>query len=102
MRALSLSMAAVLSSPRRACRIRLYGALLSRYGERHGIFAREASTRGERMAARIYLCGTDEVAPGTALKVDTADLAVAVFNLDGAFYVIDDKCTHGTGLLSEG
>jgi len=54
------------------------------------------------MAARIDLCGTDEVAPGTALKVDTAELAVAVFNLDGEFYVIDDNCTHGPGLLSEG
>ena len=53
------------------------------------------------MAARIDLSGTDEVAPGTALKVDTADLAVAVFNLDGEFYVIDDNCTHGPGLLSE-
>jgi len=41
--------------------------LLSRYGDRHGIFAREASTRSESMAARIDLCGTDEVAPGTAL-----------------------------------
>src|SRR5262249_56375364 len=85
---------------RRARRIRLYGALLSRYGKRHGIFAGEASTRSERMAARIDLCGTDEVAPGTALKVDTADLAVAVFNLDGEVYVIHDNCTHGPGLLS--
>jgi nitrite reductase/ring-hydroxylating ferredoxin subunit len=87
---------------RRAHRLRLYGALLSRNGDRHGIFAREASTRSERMAARIDLCATDEVAPGTALKVDTAELSVAVFNLEGEFYVIDDNCTHGPGLLSEG
>src|SRR5262245_20779209 len=103
MRALSLSTALdPLIAYRRARGLPLYGALLSRGGDRHGIFTREASTRSQCMAARIDLCGTDEVAPGTALKVDTADLAVAVFNLDGEFYVIDDNCTHGPGLLSEG
>ena len=51
---------------------------------------------------RIDLCSTADVAPGSALKVDTADLALAVFNVDGEFYVIDDNCTHGPGLLSEG
>lgn len=51
---------------------------------------------------RIDLCGTAEVAPGNALKVETAGLALAVFNLDGEFHVIDDNCTHGPGSLSEG
>jgi nitrite reductase/ring-hydroxylating ferredoxin subunit len=54
------------------------------------------------MANRVRLCRTEDVAPGTALKVETGDLALAVFNLDGAFYVIDDQCTHGPGSLSEG
>ena len=39
---------------------------------------------------------------GTALKVEAAGLIVAVFNLDGEFYVTDDSCTHGPGSLSEG
>jgi nitrite reductase/ring-hydroxylating ferredoxin subunit len=51
---------------------------------------------------RIKLCAADEVAPGTALKVETGDLVLAVFNVDGAFYVTDDQCTHGPGCLSEG
>jgi nitrite reductase/ring-hydroxylating ferredoxin subunit len=51
---------------------------------------------------RIELCNTDEVAPGTALKVEVEDLALAVFNVDGQFYVTDDLCTHGPGSLSEG
>jgi nitrite reductase/ring-hydroxylating ferredoxin subunit len=51
---------------------------------------------------RIALCNADEVAPGTALKVETGDLALAVFNVDGQFYVTDDLCTHGPGSLSEG
>ena len=52
--------------------------------------------------ARIDLCGTAEVAPGTPLRVETGGLALAVFNLDGEFFVTDDQCTHGPGLLSEG
>jgi len=52
--------------------------------------------------ARIDLCSTEEVAPGAALRIETGGLAVAVFNLDGEFYVTDDACTHGPGLLSEG
>ena len=54
------------------------------------------------MSARIELCGTDEVATGTAIKVETSDLTLAVYNLNGEFYVTDDTCTHGPGSLSEG
>jgi nitrite reductase/ring-hydroxylating ferredoxin subunit len=54
------------------------------------------------MPNRIDLCSAAEVAPGTALKVETGALALAVFNIDGAFYVTDDLCTHGPGSLSEG
>jgi nitrite reductase/ring-hydroxylating ferredoxin subunit len=88
----------------RARRLPLYGAFLSRCCDTNAILAGEASTRSERMPepTRIDLCGADEVAPGTALKVETADLALAVFNLEGEFYVIDDNCTHGPGSLSEG
>src|SRR2546425_5531598 len=54
------------------------------------------------MSQRIDLCSTADVAPGNALKVETGDLVLAVFNVDGEFYVIDDQCTHGPGSLSEG
>jgi nitrite reductase/ring-hydroxylating ferredoxin subunit len=54
------------------------------------------------MTTRIKLCNTDDVAVGSALKVETADLVLAVFNLGGQFYVTDDACTHGPGSLSEG
>jgi nitrite reductase/ring-hydroxylating ferredoxin subunit len=39
---------------------------------------------------------------GGALKVETEGLEVAVFNVEGVFYVTDDTCTHGPGSLSEG
>jgi nitrite reductase/ring-hydroxylating ferredoxin subunit len=59
------------------------------------------STKG-KMTTRIKLCAATDVAPGTALKVETGDLVVAVFNVNGAYYVTDDHCTHGPGSLSEG
>lgn len=55
-----------------------------------------------RSGAHIPLCRTDEVAPGAVLKVETAGLELAVYNVDGTFYVTDDRCTHGPGSLSEG
>jgi len=54
------------------------------------------------MPTRIELCSTSDVAAGAALKVETCGLVLAVFNLDGAFHVMDDLCTHGPGSLSEG
>jgi nitrite reductase/ring-hydroxylating ferredoxin subunit len=54
------------------------------------------------MAQRIDLCSTADVEPGNAIKVETGDLSLAVFNVDGDFFVTDDLCTHGPGSLSEG
>src|SRR5262245_40360246 len=54
------------------------------------------------MPEKMELCSVSDVAPGAALKVERGDLALAVFNVDGAFYVTDDACTHGPGSLSEG
>jgi nitrite reductase/ring-hydroxylating ferredoxin subunit len=54
------------------------------------------------MSRRIDLCSTDEIVPGGTLKVESGDLVLAVYNVDGAFFVTDDHCTHGPGSLSEG
>ena len=51
---------------------------------------------------RVELCKADDVAAGTALRVEKDDLVLAVFNVEGTFYVTDDACTHGPGSLSEG
>jgi nitrite reductase/ring-hydroxylating ferredoxin subunit len=51
---------------------------------------------------RIDLCNVEEVAPGSAIKVETEGLVLAVFNVGGEFFVTDDCCTHGPGSLSEG
>ena len=54
------------------------------------------------MPKRIELCSAADVAVGTPLKVEAEGLVVAVFNLDGEYFVTDDACTHGPGSLGEG
>ena len=51
---------------------------------------------------QIPLCKTEDVPFGEARKVETAGLALAVYNVNGTFYVTDDACTHRPGSLSEG
>ena len=54
------------------------------------------------MASVLELCSPDDIAEGSALRVETGTLTLAVFNVEGQFYVTDDHCTHGPGSLSEG
>jgi nitrite reductase/ring-hydroxylating ferredoxin subunit len=51
---------------------------------------------------RIALCRREDVEIGQPLRIEKGQLVVAVFNLDGEFFVTDDACTHGPGSLSEG
>jgi 3-phenylpropionate/trans-cinnamate dioxygenase ferredoxin component len=46
------------------------------------------------------LCNKSEIASGTVKRI--ADLDLALFNLDGAFFAIKDVCTHDQAPLSEG
>ena len=39
---------------------------------------------------------------GSAIAVDVNTKRVAIFNVDGQYYAIDDECTHAGGSLSEG
>ena len=50
----------------------------------------------------VELCKVFDVPMGQSLKVETGPLVVAVFNINGQFFVTDDACTHGPGSLSEG
>ena len=53
-------------------------------------------------ASRIDLCAINDVEQGAVLKVEAGDLTLAVYLVDGEFFVTDDLCTHGPGSLSEG
>lgn len=50
----------------------------------------------------IPVCPTTDVRDGQGLQVAVDDLMVAVFKVGDRYCVIDDACTHGPGLLSEG
>ena len=43
-----------------------------------------------------------ELQPGTWRVVDVDGIDVAVFNLDGAYFAIEDVCTHDGGILTGG
>jgi nitrite reductase/ring-hydroxylating ferredoxin subunit len=61
-----------------------------------------AVNRRTAMPDAVRLCNVTDVPVGSALKVATGALTLAVFNVGGTFYVTDDACTHGPGSLSEG
>ena len=43
-----------------------------------------------------------DIAPGEARRVEAGGKRIALFNIDGKFYAIDDTCTHRGGHLSQG
>ncbi len=50
----------------------------------------------------LFLCKQSDLAPGCVRKVERAEGALAVYNLDGTFYATDDRCSHGLSSLSDG
>jgi 3-phenylpropionate/trans-cinnamate dioxygenase ferredoxin subunit len=50
----------------------------------------------------IRVCTTAELLPGEFRVVYDGDVAIAVFNVDGAHYAIEDVCTHDGGELAGG
>ncbi len=45
---------------------------------------------------------TKDLPPGGALAVDVEGVRLALFNIDGTYYAIEDTCPHSGGPLSEG
>lgn len=43
-----------------------------------------------------------EIAAGQAKAVEVDGKRIAIFNIDGQFYAIDDSCAHQGGPLAEG
>ena len=44
----------------------------------------------------------DELPPGAAKAIEAAGRKIALFNVEGTIYAIDDECTHDRASLSEG
>ena len=45
---------------------------------------------------------TDDLEPGRVKVVEIGDERIALCNVDGTFYAIDDECSHDGGPLGEG
>ncbi|HWP67106.1 MAG TPA: nitrite reductase small subunit NirD [Candidatus Limnocylindria bacterium] len=54
------------------------------------------------MSAFVPACAASDVPPGTGKCVSVGGKEVALFNVDGAFYAIDNTCPHRGGPLAEG
>ena len=50
----------------------------------------------------IRVCARNELLPGEHTIVYDGDVAIAVFNIDGALYAVEDVCTHDGGDLATG
>jgi nitrite reductase/ring-hydroxylating ferredoxin subunit len=54
------------------------------------------------MAEYLKVGTVDEIPPGKAKRVDIQGRIIALFNVDGPLYAVDDECSHRGGSLSEG
>ncbi|HEU5284103.1 MAG TPA: non-heme iron oxygenase ferredoxin subunit [Burkholderiales bacterium] len=54
------------------------------------------------MSDWIAVCPLSELPPGAHRVVDVDGAQVAVFNLQGKLYAIEDVCTHDGGILTGG
>jgi 3-phenylpropionate/trans-cinnamate dioxygenase ferredoxin component len=50
----------------------------------------------------IDVCPVEELPPGAVKIVRAGSIAVGVYNLDGRYCAIEDRCSHDDGPLAEG
>ena len=54
------------------------------------------------MSQTIDVCPLSELAPGERRLLEHDNIEIGVFNCNGAFYAIEDRCSHDDGPLAEG
>ena len=52
--------------------------------------------------ALIDVCPVEELPPGHVKIVFAGTLAIGVYNLDGEYFALEDRCSHDDGPLCEG
>ena len=70
-----------------------------------GCFVLKVQIGGEYngvMANFIPVADLAEIPPGTAKVVEVQNVGVALFNLEGTIYALDNTCQHAGGPLGEG
>lgn len=54
------------------------------------------------MGAFMRVTDTTDVKPGHGIVAEVSGKTLAVFNVDGTYYALDNTCTHRGGPLGEG
>jgi len=54
------------------------------------------------MGTLVKVAEKKDLPAGSAIAVDVNGKKIAIFNVKGQYYAIDDTCTHAGGSLSEG
>ena len=54
------------------------------------------------MDGYVRVAAVEDIPAGERLLVEFDGIRIAVFNLDGSYYAIEDLCTHDGGPLVEG
>ena len=54
------------------------------------------------MAELVCVAKTGAVAPGSGTVAEVSGKSLAIFNVDGNFFVIDNTCVHRGGPIGEG
>ena len=50
----------------------------------------------------VRVCAQSDIAPETVKAYEVGDKRLAVYNLEGQYYVTDDECTHASASLADG
>lgn len=56
----------------------------------------------ESAGTTISVCPVAELPPGAARIVEHEGRKIGVFNCEGTYYAIEDRCSHDDGPLAEG
>jgi len=54
------------------------------------------------MADFVKIAQTSEIEPGQSRLVDVKGKSIALINVEGQFFALDNTCTHKGGSLAEG
>jgi 3-phenylpropionate/trans-cinnamate dioxygenase ferredoxin component len=54
------------------------------------------------VAEWVEVALASDIPPGHAARIEIDEVPIAIFNLDGTFYALDDTCSHAEASLSDG